>query len=410
MRVKLGSIVTEASGKLGGQVIQKCRSGLIMRSNESRCKKQSALQFVQRNIHRLVVTTWSLLLQSDRLSWPSNQLNNLSSFAYYTSINSKRLKAGYYLAKNYNVSAMSEPPASFIQYNSSLSIGTGYAMLQANNGEVFCFGGSTQAIMKCTDGQDNWSLVYSITAGKSLYWAIKCSSGTMLTGGGVANTVYRSSDNGANWSVITIGGSMSIVYTGIQLSNGVILVAGAGDNRIWASYDDGLTFSLYCTTPRSTAIYRMLQAKDGSLLLAKFLDCCILRSIDNGLNWSVVFDLSATTPPTVFCTMSNDDIIWKTGSTSTWYRSSNYGVSFNSEVYTAPVVSQFVNGIKAKGIDYASSSSSHYLVYSKDAGKTWLNHILLTYQSYSNAFVVTSAGWLYIAGNTYARPIRASLL
>jgi hypothetical protein len=308
-----------------------------------------------------------------------------------------------------NMSNNAVPP-SFIQSNPASPIGSGYALIQANNGSIFCFGGSTQAIMKCTDGLDDWSLVYSIAAGKSLYWATKCQSGTMLCGGGVANSVFRSADNGVSWTPIVIAGSMSIVYTGLQLPNGTILVAGAGDARIWASVDDGLTFTIYSSsTVTATGIYRLLIAPDGFLLCAKFLDTRILRSIDNGLNWTTIFNLGTGTPPTVFCTMSNGNIMWKTGATSLWYRSVDNGQSFNSENYTSPVVNLTVNGINAKGLDYGSSSTSHYLLYSKNAGKSWTNHVLLTYQSYSSAGIVTSSGWFYICGNTFSSPLRAKI-
>ena len=71
MRVKLGSIISEASGKLGGHHIGKNRSVNVLSTNRKKTTKPSKMQAYQKTLYKAVNAAWQALTPAQRALWNS---------------------------------------------------------------------------------------------------------------------------------------------------------------------------------------------------------------------------------------------------------------------------------------------------------------------------------------------------
>lgn len=67
--LKLGSVITEASGSLGGSVIQKGTSAHILRNKPTPCRPTTAKQFSIRSKIKTIQRAWISLLDDQRKEW-----------------------------------------------------------------------------------------------------------------------------------------------------------------------------------------------------------------------------------------------------------------------------------------------------------------------------------------------------
>jgi len=68
-KIKLGAIVSEISGKLGGHVFSKNRGGAYMRTKTTPLNPQTAYQAAVRGIFASISAGWSDLTEAQRTSW-----------------------------------------------------------------------------------------------------------------------------------------------------------------------------------------------------------------------------------------------------------------------------------------------------------------------------------------------------
>jgi hypothetical protein len=68
-KIKLGAIVTDMSGKLGGHVFSKNKGGKYMRTKSTPSNPQSSAQMSIRGIFASISSAWSALTESSRLSF-----------------------------------------------------------------------------------------------------------------------------------------------------------------------------------------------------------------------------------------------------------------------------------------------------------------------------------------------------
>ena len=68
-KIKFGMMMTDASGKLGGQVFSKNRGGTYVRTKVTPSNPQTTAQMTVRGIFASISSAWSSLTESDRLSF-----------------------------------------------------------------------------------------------------------------------------------------------------------------------------------------------------------------------------------------------------------------------------------------------------------------------------------------------------
>jgi hypothetical protein len=68
-KIKFGMMMTDARGKLGGQVFSKNRSGAYVRTKVTPTNPQSAFQSAVRALFALISASWSTLTAAQRASW-----------------------------------------------------------------------------------------------------------------------------------------------------------------------------------------------------------------------------------------------------------------------------------------------------------------------------------------------------
>ena len=71
-KIKFGMMMTDASGKLGGQVFAKNRGGSYVRTKGIPTNPQSTFQTAVRNLFASISSGWSSLSSAARLSWNSS--------------------------------------------------------------------------------------------------------------------------------------------------------------------------------------------------------------------------------------------------------------------------------------------------------------------------------------------------
>jgi hypothetical protein len=114
MKTKFGSIIVAGSGKIGGHVASKNRSGSYLRTKVSPINPQSASQTSARNRLSTLATGWKSLTQAQQAQWNSavqqfkgtnifGDVVNPSGFNLYCQLNINLARVG--------VAAISTPPA-----------------------------------------------------------------------------------------------------------------------------------------------------------------------------------------------------------------------------------------------------------------------------------------------------------
>lgn len=70
-RIKFGMMMTDARGKLGGQVFSKTRSGAVVRTKVTPTNPQTTAQALARAIFGTISQEWRALTETERESWRS---------------------------------------------------------------------------------------------------------------------------------------------------------------------------------------------------------------------------------------------------------------------------------------------------------------------------------------------------
>jgi hypothetical protein len=105
MKMKFGAIVVAGSGKIGGHVASKNRSGAYLRTKTTPSNPNTSYQSAARGILGSLSQGWSALTDEQRLSWNNavkdfastdifGDIKNPSGFNLYVKLNSNLLNAG----------------------------------------------------------------------------------------------------------------------------------------------------------------------------------------------------------------------------------------------------------------------------------------------------------------------------
>lgn len=104
-KIKLGAIVTQISGKLGGHVFARNRGGAYMRTNATPNNPQTPFQTNVRTILAAISSAWSALTDSERNTWNDStddfsrtdqfgDIRNLSGKALFQGLNQNLQNVG----------------------------------------------------------------------------------------------------------------------------------------------------------------------------------------------------------------------------------------------------------------------------------------------------------------------------
>ena len=106
-KVKLGAIVTDISGKLGGHVFSKNRSGKYMRTKGVPTNPQTSAQMLIRGMFAAISSSWSELSELQRTSW-RNAVDQFATTDVFGDIKNPTGKA-LYQRLNQNLSVSDQP-------------------------------------------------------------------------------------------------------------------------------------------------------------------------------------------------------------------------------------------------------------------------------------------------------------
>lgn len=105
MKLKMGAIVTEASGKIGGQFISGDKSGLSLRTKNVKAKRSVVNSTDTRLLYSTLSRAWRMLTQDQRNAWgyaavqmalkiKDGDVSSLSGFNYFMQVNSRFSESG----------------------------------------------------------------------------------------------------------------------------------------------------------------------------------------------------------------------------------------------------------------------------------------------------------------------------
>jgi hypothetical protein len=94
MRIKFGSLLTGAAGKIGGQVVQGSPTGSVLRSHSTKKTRNSLSQLTQRYSFYKSVSFWRMLTEIQRFEWSFHPHRYTSGFHYFSAINIPRISSG----------------------------------------------------------------------------------------------------------------------------------------------------------------------------------------------------------------------------------------------------------------------------------------------------------------------------
>ena len=126
MRVKYGSIVTDGSGKLGGHVASKGRSGSVIRTKVTGTNPQTPKQNSTRALLGSLAAGWSSLTEEQRQSFDSavdkfkstdifGDVHNPSGYTLYIKLNFNLVNAGF-------AQLTSAPEPQALEYNPAIQV------------------------------------------------------------------------------------------------------------------------------------------------------------------------------------------------------------------------------------------------------------------------------------------------
>lgn len=100
MRIKLGAIITEVSGKLGGHAAQTSLAGSTLRAKATQKRKPSRRQLSRRFAMTRITQKWRVLPAFNRNLWVHYPYMGFTGFESFKSVNLLRLQAGLGLLIN----------------------------------------------------------------------------------------------------------------------------------------------------------------------------------------------------------------------------------------------------------------------------------------------------------------------
>ena len=410
MKTFFGSIITEGSGKIGGNVISKNRYGLFVKQNHTPVNPKSSRQLIVRSNFNVVVKFWESLSDSDRLLWN----RRVSDFPYSDKFGETRYLSGYGLFVKLNMvrvnlgqSIITTPPVKpYFPLWSLVDI-----LAYSNCNRIFLFVtpslpagfqlqiyASPQVVSSINYMHWDYKLIASLSTGQnypidifSYYNSIFSASlqtgnciffkiRVLSSASGVSShfvvkrTLVNSgvaSNAGVNFSNISSVPSAAIIYRPIDVGGNVLFAGASNTGYILRSTNAGITWSNYYRYNSTGRVFYLDSDYKGIIMASCSGPGRILRSVDNGLSWSAISGLTDSSGYRCILYCGRNTWVTIAGSNGHFLRSVDNGINWSDLGNPFPTVASLEGLAIAEGILFWSPSNSSSIYRSSDYGNSW---------------------------------------
>jgi hypothetical protein len=444
MKVTWGAIITEGSGKLGGNVYARNHRGYYMKSKVSPLNPSSPRQVEVRQSLTACTAAWEALSESQRVKWNTSgslQLKKdrfgdtikLSGWNLFIKLNSCLVNAGHAMLLDCpetrevtqityaNAKVFLNNPGMFLFLRPGPPVGTTVkisASAQLSPGVNYCL--------------RQLSFTYPLDI-YAMYMAVFGS--IVATGYKIFFEVsYINSANGAEsikqkFSVLIKFGAFRLAGVNwtnsgnffgatfpraiLRLSNSEIILFGTGNNgKIIRSIDNAVSFNDLGQQFGQTYIYSFVECVNGDVIAGTGLSTGLfLRSIDKGLNWTNEGQFASEAAIMSMCKNSKGWIYAATRGIGLIARSKNNGSSWENLGHYSQSTILYSIVVNSKNQLFACSSVPGSIYSSYDDGDSWvecftstagLSFLYLYVDEFDRIFACAStaaAGFLYVSND-----------
>lgn len=367
MKYKFGSIITDGSGKLGGQVFSRNHYGNFVKNKVSPIQPNTVSQLNLRSIMASVTSAWESLTDSQRFEWSKfsesypqkdrfGHTFYLSGFNFFRKINMVRLTQSMPLLSSplaplpfpvwelVDITAFSLNPSIFCFINPSPPAGYIYQVFSTpvlSPGVNYCKG-KFVLIGNIVEGADYPCDIYSL-------WFAKF-NGTLLPGYAIffkialvdTNSGFVSSyvvkkviiANGfsffSDFSFLSSSsvGSSSSIRSLCCINDNVFLCGLASGSLLYRSTDSGNNFTLLRDFSPDTIVQRIIKIPNGNVYINTYPSGSLYLSIDNGVSFSFLSSVLDSQSLTDLFYCGNGVFLASSGVTDNIYRSSDFGLTW----------------------------------------------------------------------------------
>jgi hypothetical protein len=417
MKVVFGSIVTDGSGKLGGQVITKNHYGRFQKTKVTPANPKTSRQLAVRANFKAVQTAWETLSETNRLLWN----NCVSDYPQKDRFGDTHILSGYGLFMKCNVSRLNigqlvleSPPVKFSFPNWSVVGVSAFAI----TGKVWLFMSPTIpagnrlelfATSSVSPGINymHWSFkqigfvlpsqgypvdissMYStifpsgLTVNKKVFFKARMINDAS---GFISHEVKfsciiqdgLSANLGLNWFNTYAGVVAGAMYDVKSVNAYTIISVSGTPAGVFKSVDGGSVFVRKFTGVASTNLQSLVRFSDGTLLASQSAQYFMLRSIDVGETWSNGTSFIQADWPYKISMDSKDNLAWGGYQSGKIFLSTDKGLTYTLRSIPFPGYGIYRTWFDLNDNLWASSITGKFLAYSSDLGLTW-NRIVIPF-------------------------------
>lgn len=291
--VKLGAIITDASGKVGGHVIGKNRGNHVLKNKSVSNKNGSTAQSKQRSITQLIMSYWSKLSDDVRRSYYESQSYYLSNNKFGDVVKSSGFLIFQKLSQGLHVQGLALSTSSVVLHkpsipdNLQIDASTTQLLVSSNN-----MSSDTNVVIWVIPNVKN-----GVKRPKKKRFKLGIYSGTQLNSGLNLFSVYNSvvGPMNENENLLFISktySSLSGYSNGVAVIQRINVNAPAQINLITnGNFDDGLTGWV---PPRNNAALTVVNGWGRSTTIASASNgiAHVATLLEIGKNYRISFDYS----------------------------------------------------------------------------------------------------------------------
>lgn len=271
----------------------------------------------------------------------------------------------------------------------------GSAFADANTG-IAC--GTQGWIARTTNSGVSWDSIGS-SAGTVALWNASFGDANTVYLGGNSGIVLKSINTGINWSMATSpSGNANRTIFALDANT---VFAGSLNGIIYKSTDGGSSWTTVVTGSTTSIIFGIYFFNSNTGIVSGG-NGYVRYTTDGGNNWNVASVSPAATETRIFA-RRNPDEVYLLGDVTFLFKSTNYGVTWNSIPYQYPgqVVGLATNTMDITGNTWVIGGVNGLMNISTNSGTSWLvlANVLNAYNMYDidcNSF----SGKVWAVGNT----------
>ncbi|MFA5386715.1 MAG: hypothetical protein WC297_03560 [Candidatus Paceibacterota bacterium] len=401
MKSKFGSIVTFASGGIGGQAFQPSKAGVSLRQKTSPKSQPSSSQSQVRAIFAAAAAAWRELTDNQRLTWANVSGTQSDAFQSFRSSYQNLLSAGLSTVLSYP-GKINFPSVSIASF--SVDALSGSVTLELSDPVQAGCAVNVFVTPILSAGVSNYSAKFRklATLYTGQFGTIDLSEvfqnqyGTMVNRTGkiyvqtvtvlentgasrvsdqaVVNATYVAPGSvGVNWTSLGQQFSQTYVLYLANIGNGIVLAGTYPDGLILRSTDYGLSWSNLGQQFGQSYIYSLANIGNGIVLAGTSPGGLILRSNDYGLTWSNLGQQFSQSLISSLANIGNGIVLAGTGPSGLILHSTDYGLTWSNlgQQFSQSYIYSLAN--IGNGIVLAGTSPGGLILRSTDYGLSWSN-------------------------------------